>query len=157
MEHVRQAHEAVIALHGIPVQGNGVLVVVALVFRGEETRCDAPAVAGTDSAALMHILAVERLAGEPGVARRLRHGAGLLIHSLPSFLSFYGAMFDRYAERVELAWDEERLWRTDTMLTDLESVFRSLTSELGLRPIYHHKEVRSDAPTLPALQALLCR
>ena len=26
------------------------------------------------------------------------------------------------------------------MLTDLEAVFRSLKSELGLRPIYHHKE-----------------
>jgi transposase len=39
-------------------------------------------------------------------------------------------------------WDEETLWRTYTMLTDLESVFRSLKSELGLRPIYHHKEER---------------
>jgi transposase len=39
-------------------------------------------------------------------------------------------------------WDEEALWRTYTMLTDLESVFRSLKSELGLRPIYHHKEER---------------
>jgi transposase len=28
------------------------------------------------------------------------------------------------------------------MLTDLEGVFRSLKSELGLRPIYHHKEER---------------
>lgn len=41
-------------------------------------------------------------------------------------------------------WDEERMWRTYMMLTDLESVFRSLKSELGLRPIYHHKEIRSD-------------
>lgn len=39
-------------------------------------------------------------------------------------------------------WDEETLWRTYTMLTDLESVFRSLKSELGLRPVYHHKEER---------------
>ncbi len=30
----------------------------------------------------------------------------------------------------ETSWDEERLWRTYTMLTDLESVFRSLKSEL---------------------------
>ena len=37
----------------------------------------------------------------------------------------------------ELNWDEEKLWRTYTMLTDLESVFRSLKSELGLRPIFH--------------------
>ncbi len=30
------------------------------------------------------------------------------------------------------------------MLTDLESVFRSLKGELGLRPVFHHKEERSD-------------
>ena len=41
-------------------------------------------------------------------------------------------------------WDGETLWRTYTMLTDLESVFRSLKSELGLRPVYHHKEDRCD-------------
>ena len=37
------------------------------------------------------------------------------------------------------------MWRTYVMLTDLEAVFRSLKSELGLRPIFHHKESRSDA------------
>lgn len=41
-------------------------------------------------------------------------------------------------------WDDETLWRTYTMLTDLESVFRSLKSELGMRPVYHHKEDRCD-------------
>ena len=30
------------------------------------------------------------------------------------------------------------------MLTDLEAVFRSLKSELGMRPVYHHKEDRCD-------------
>jgi hypothetical protein len=35
--------------------------------------------------------------------------------------------------------------RTYTMLTDLEAVFRSLKSELGLRPVYHHKTGRVDA------------
>ena len=44
----------------------------------------------------------------------------------------------------ETDWDEERMWRTYIMLTDLEAVFRSLKSELGLRPIYHRKEERSD-------------
>jgi transposase len=34
-------------------------------------------------------------------------------------------------------WDEATLWNTYTMLTDLEAVFRSLKSELGLRPIHH--------------------
>lgn len=48
-----------------------------------------------------------------------------------------------YCLRTNLTdWNEERLWRTYTMLTDLEAVFRSLKSELGLRPIYHHKEER---------------
>ena len=44
----------------------------------------------------------------------------------------------------ELAWDAAKLWRTYIMLTDLESVFRSLKSELGMRPVYHSKEDRAD-------------
>ncbi len=44
----------------------------------------------------------------------------------------------------ETEWDEERLWRSYIMLTDLEAVFRSLKSELGLRPIFHRKQERSD-------------
>jgi transposase len=45
----------------------------------------------------------------------------------------------------EAGWDEQTLWRTYIMLTDLEAVFRSLKSELGLRPVYHHKTGRVDA------------
>jgi hypothetical protein len=45
----------------------------------------------------------------------------------------------------ETDWDEEKLWRTYIMLTDLEAVFRSLKSELGLRPVFHHKDERADA------------
>ena len=44
----------------------------------------------------------------------------------------------------EIIWDAEKLWRTYIMLTDLEAVFRSLKSELGLRPVFHHKEARVD-------------
>ena len=44
----------------------------------------------------------------------------------------------------ETDWSEEKLWRTYTTLTDLEAVFRSLKSELGLRPIYHRKPVRAE-------------
>jgi transposase len=44
----------------------------------------------------------------------------------------------------ETRWDEATLWQTYTMLTDLESVFRSLKSELGLRPIFHHTQKRTD-------------
>lgn len=39
-------------------------------------------------------------------------------------------------------WDENKLWHTYTMLTDLEAVFRSLKTELGLRPVYHQKADR---------------
>ena len=42
-------------------------------------------------------------------------------------------------------WDEATLWQTYTMLTDLEAVFRALKSELGLRPIFHHKTDRVSA------------
>ena len=44
----------------------------------------------------------------------------------------------------ETDWDEATLWRTYSTLTDLEAVFRSLKSELGLRPIYHHKPIRAE-------------
>jgi len=44
----------------------------------------------------------------------------------------------------QIDWDEETLWRTYFTVTDLEAVFRSLKSELGLRPIYHHKPIRAE-------------
>jgi len=44
----------------------------------------------------------------------------------------------------EIDWDAETFWRTYMMLTDLEAVFRSLKSELGLRPVFHHSEDRVD-------------
>ena len=56
----------------------------------------------------------------------------------------------------EMAWDEERLWRTYTMLTDLESVFRSLKGELGLRPVFHSKEDRSDGHLFITVLAYQC-
>ena len=48
----------------------------------------------------------------------------------------------------ETGWDEATLWRTYFILTDLEAVFRSLKSELGLRPIYHHKPVRAEGASV---------
>ncbi len=44
----------------------------------------------------------------------------------------------------ETEWDEATLWRTYSTLTDIEAVFRSLKSELGLRPIFHRRSVRAD-------------
>lgn len=42
-------------------------------------------------------------------------------------------------------WSEKELWETYVMLTDLEATFRSLKTELGLRPVYHQKEARVTA------------
>jgi hypothetical protein len=56
----------------------------------------------------------------------------------------------------ETGWDEATLWRTYTTLTDLEAVFRSLKSELGLRPIYHHKESRTDGHLFISVLAYQC-
>ncbi|MBN6742217.1 transposase, partial [Acidithiobacillus sp. MC6.1] len=44
----------------------------------------------------------------------------------------------------ETSLDAATLWHTYTMLTDLESVFRSLKSELGLRPVFHTREDRTE-------------
>ena len=57
---------------------------------------------------------------------------------------------------TETDWDEATLWRTYMMLTDLESVFRSLKSELGLRPIYHRKPLRADGHLFITVLAYQC-
>ncbi len=41
-------------------------------------------------------------------------------------------------------WEPDKLWRTYIMLTDLEAVFRSLKSELGMRPVYHQTTQRVE-------------
>ncbi|MGF1613378.1 MAG: transposase [Gammaproteobacteria bacterium] len=50
-------------------------------------------------------------------------------------------------------WDETTLWHTYTMLTDLEAVFRSLKSELGLRPVFHHNTERVSGHLLISVLA----
>lgn len=42
-----------------------------------------------------------------------------------------------------LTWGSEQLRGTYVMLTDPEAVFRSLKSELGLRPVYHRTAERA--------------
>jgi hypothetical protein len=56
----------------------------------------------------------------------------------------------------ELSWDEPRLWNTYMRLTDLEAVFSSLKSELGLRPVYHHKEGRAEGHWFITVLAYQC-
>lgn len=49
--------------------------------------------------------------------------------------------------------DPAVLWSRYVQLTQIESVFRSLKSELGIRPIYHQLEHRADAHVLIAFLA----
>jgi transposase len=51
------------------------------------------------------------------------------------------------------AEDPSVLWNLYVQLTQIEAVFRSLKSELGIRPIYHQKEHRADAHILVAFLA----
>jgi len=64
------------------------------------------------------------------------------IHQQRAEERFSGSYFLR-TSRMDL--DEKQIWSLYTMLTNLEDAFRSLKSELELRPIRHHKESRSDA------------
>jgi hypothetical protein len=51
-----------------------------------------------------------------------------------------------YCLRTTLAdQDNATLWRTYIMLTELESVFRSLKTDLGLRPVFHQVDRRVEA------------
>lgn len=43
-----------------------------------------------------------------------------------------------------LDFKEQEMFDIFAMLTDIEDTFRSMKSELGLRPVYHQKEYRSD-------------
>ena len=54
---------------------------------------------------------------------------------------FSGSYYIR-TNRTDL--NEKELWNIYIMLTDLEDAFRSLNSDLNLRPNYHQKEPRSD-------------
>ena len=51
------------------------------------------------------------------------------------------------------AEDPAVLWTRYVQLTQIEAVFRSLKSDLGIRPIYHHLENRVDAHILIAFLA----
>jgi len=55
---------------------------------------------------------------------------------------FTGAYFLR-TDRIDLS--EKEIWSIYTMLTQLEDAFRTLKTDLLLRPVFHQKEQRSDA------------
>ncbi len=49
--------------------------------------------------------------------------------------------------------NEIELWNIYSMLTQVESAFRSLKSELAFRPVFHHREDRSEAHLFIAVLA----
>jgi transposase len=54
-----------------------------------------------------------------------------------------------YLLRTNLVgWDPARLWKTYIQLTDAEAAFRTLKSDLGIRPIWHQKQNRVQAHIL---------
>lgn len=50
-------------------------------------------------------------------------------------------------------WSEDKLWATYIRLTEIEATFKSLKTDLGLRPIFHHKEDRVAGHLLITLLA----
>ncbi len=51
-------------------------------------------------------------------------------------------------------WDCETIARTYWRLSEIEQTFRSMKSELGLRPIYHRAESRVEAHLFLSMLAL---
>lgn len=45
-------------------------------------------------------------------------------------------------------WTPEALWQTYIQLTEAEAAFRIETSQLSIRPIWHHKQGRVPAHIL---------
>jgi transposase len=56
----------------------------------------------------------------------------------------------------DLGLSAEEVWRTYIGLTKVEGVFRSLKSELGLRPVYHWKKERIDCHLFVSTLAYQC-
>ena len=49
--------------------------------------------------------------------------------------------------------DPAQLWNQYIQLTEVESAFRTLKSDIGLRPIFHWKEIRVEAHVMLAFLA----
>jgi hypothetical protein len=56
----------------------------------------------------------------------------------------------------DLKMSPQDMWYLYSKLTDIESVFRSLKNELGLRPIYHHKESSIESHLFITVLAYQC-
>jgi hypothetical protein len=72
------------------------------------------------------------------LAQAIRWKCRPVVGTMLTHPGFYGRRTN------ESTWDAEPLWRTYTMLTDVEAVFRSLKCELGCCPVYHRTEAWGD-------------
>jgi len=66
---------------------------------------------------------------------------------------FSGSYFLR-TDRFDLS--EKEIWSIYSMLTQLEDSFRTLKTDLQLRPVFHQKENRSDAHIFITLLIICC-
>ncbi|MXW14471.1 MAG: hypothetical protein F4Z76_06060 [Rhodothermaceae bacterium] len=73
-------------------------------------------------------------------------------HILPEIGWFYPKIPEirsksqtRRKGNVEVAWTLEEVGRLYWRLTEIESTFRSMKSDLGMRPIYHSKDAHIEA------------
>jgi transposase len=63
----------------------------------------------------------------------------------------YPGMYTLRSNRTDFT--EQEFFNIFSMLTDIEDAFRSMKSELGLRPVYHQKEHRTDGHLFIAVMA----
>jgi transposase len=56
----------------------------------------------------------------------------------------------------DLSLSAEEMWRIYSQLTDIEAVFKSLKSELGIRPIFHKREDRIESHIFITVLAYQC-
>jgi len=86
--------------------------------------------------------------------RRVAGGKELVVEENPTALQEERDLQGVYLLRTtdaELPADE--LWPAYMLLTRVEAAFRTLKTDLCLRPIFHHKEARADAHVLFAVLA----
>src|ERR671924_154289 len=92
-----QTHQIMIALHSIPVVGEGVLIAVPVPFFGLDAHFDAPTLARAEVAALMERVGVQALAGQPYmVGLLIGQRAVVRVDFLPGFVTadhVYGEAF----------------------------------------------------------------
>jgi transposase len=86
--------------------------------------------------------------------RRQLRGKELLVHENTAAMQEERDLQGVYLLRTTVAdLPADDLWHTYMLLTRVEAAFRNLKTDLCLRPIFHHKEVRADAHILFALLA----